>query len=123
VPGVGADGPLGVVAPPGLVTPAPGDSPPGEPGVVGSVGKAPPAPGSVAGDVAGTALAEGLVPDRLGAPDAWPDTVVPGVPDESGTATTGWATGPDGAGTMAEKALARMTAMSRPKVMPMAVWR
>jgi hypothetical protein len=49
--------------------------------------------------------------------------VVPGVPDEGGIATIGWAAGPDGGGTMAEKALARMTAMSRPKPMPMAVWR
>jgi hypothetical protein len=40
-----------------------------------------------------------------------------------GTAITGCAPGPDGGGTMAEKAPARTIAMSRPKPMPMAVWR
>jgi hypothetical protein len=48
--------------------------------------------------------------------------VVPGVPAASGTATRCWA-GPDGGGTIAVKALPRMTAMSRPNPIPRAVWR
>jgi hypothetical protein len=48
--------------------------------------------------------------------------VDPGASGASGTATICWA-GPDGGGTIAEKALAVMIAMSRPKAMPRAVWR
>jgi hypothetical protein len=48
---------------------------------------------------------------------------VPGVSDDIGAATSCWVTGPDGGGTMAENALARMIAMSRPNPMPTAVWR
>jgi hypothetical protein len=92
--------------------------PPGEPGVVGEVGAAEPWPDELPGDP----LAIGLAPTAgLGATGACP-TTVPG-DDAAGTATTCWTPGPDGVGTMLENALARTMAMSRPKPMPMAVWR
>lgn len=110
---VGPDRSVGVV---GSVTPG---APPGEPGVVGNVGEAGPWPGGLPGDP----LANGLAPTAgLGARDACPTTIVPG-DDSTGTATTCWTPGPDGAGTMLENALARTIAMSRPKPIPMAVWR
>lgn len=94
---------------PGVV--ATGVVPPGDPGVVGRVGAAAPVPGD--------ALADGLAPPDC-AGDSWP-TAVSGVADAIGTATNCGAPDPDEGGTMADNALARMMAMTRPKAMPTAV--
>ena len=70
------------------------------------------------GEAAGRAGDVGRAPDAVA-----PATHRIGRAETGGTATSSGAPGPDGGGTVADRALARTIAMSSPKPIPTAVWR